>query len=259
MALSLARVQPLGRSARNLALSVAVLAVAGALVSRRVAAARRGARSAEALAASVARGDTLLRVPHIAGGITLDGDTDDPGWVHAPGPARTGAFLVENGRPARPYSETRVVWGGDYLYLALYASDEDIETHTDRPDAPNGLDDAFRVVFSQGDVDYAIEVTPSAVITDSTRKGDGAWNFAWSSGVHVSREIDGSMNDPKNMDEEWAIEMAIPFASLGMKGEPGENIAMTLTRCDTPKRSPRVCAGWGEAQDGHGRGRIVLE
>jgi hypothetical protein len=102
-------------------------------------------------------------------------------------------------------------------------------------------------------------VSPKAVVTDSSRRGDGEWDLSWSSGVHVSRELDGTINDPKNMDEEWAIEMAIPFESLGMKGEPGENIGMSLSRCDTPKREPRVCAGWGEGPADRGRGRIVLE
>jgi hypothetical protein len=201
----------------------------------------------------------VLGVPHAGGGITLDGDTDDPGWLRPPGPARTGDFVFPDGKPARPYSEARIIWGGDYLYLALYASDEDIESHTSEPDAPIGEDDALRVVFSQGDVAYAIEVTPNAVITDGVRHGDGAWDFTWSSGAHASREIDGSINDARHVDEEWAVEMAIPFASLGMKGEPGENIGLSFHRCDSPLRGPRVCEGWGEGADGRGRGRIVLE
>jgi hypothetical protein len=166
--------------------------------------------------------------------------------------------MLENGRSTRPYSEARLVWSGDYLYLALYASDEDIESHNDQPDGPNGLDDAFRIVFSQADVEYAIEVSPRAVITDGVRRGDGAWDYTWSSGAHASNELEGTNNDPRNMDEEWAIELAIPFESLGMKGEPGETIGMSLHRCDTPKDAPRVCAGWGEGP-ARGRGRIVLE
>lgn len=245
---------------RRLALAVALLATGGVLYAKHVGSSRRATRAAATLAASVARGDLVLAVPHAPGGITLDGDTDDPGWLRAPGPARTGDFLFPDGKPARPYSAARLVWGGDYLYLALYASDEDIESHTGKPDVPLGLEDGFRVVFSQGDVEYAIEVTPNALITDSIRHGDGAWDFGWSSGVHASREIDGSINDPRHVDEEWAIEMAIPFASIGMRGEPGENIGLSIHRCDSPLRGPRVCEGWGEAApDARGRGRIVLE
>jgi hypothetical protein len=216
--------------------------------------------SAAVLAASVARGEPLLRVPHAPGPITLDGDTDDLGWRLLPGPARTYAFRFDDGRRALPYSEARLVWSGDYLYLALYASDQDIQSHTDQPDQPiPPNDDSFRVVFSQGDAEYAIEVTPKALITDGIRKGEGAWDLRWNSGAHASREIDGLMNDTRSKDEEWAIELAIPLVSIGMRGERGENIGMSIRRCDIPFGVPRVCAGWGEGPGDHGRGRIVLE
>lgn len=238
----------------------AVLLVCGTVsYVRHVGATRRAERSAATLSASVARGELVLRVPHAPGAITLDGDTDDPGWLRPPGPARTGAFLLTNGRPAVPHSEARLVWSGDYLYLALYAADEDIESHVDEPDGPVALEDAFRVVFSHDGVEVAIEVSPTAVITDSIRRGDGEWDRSWSSGAHASKEMDGSLNDPRNKDEEWAIELAVPFASLGMRGEVGETIGMSLSRCDTPKRHPRICAAWGGGLDGPVRGRIVLQ
>ncbi len=248
------------RSARAAGLGIALLAAGGILYARHVSASRRAATAAATLSASVARGDQVMHVPHAPGPITLDGDTDDPGWLLLPGPARTGDFVFKNGKPARPYSEARVLWSGDYLYLALYASDQDIESHTNRPDEPIGLeDDAFRVLFWRGDLEYSIEVTPRALITDSIRRGNGAWDRSWNSGAHASREIDGSLNDPRGKDEEWAIELAIPLESLGMKGEPGENIGMSLGRCDIPKGAPRICAGWGEGPVDGGRGRIVLE
>ncbi len=229
------------------------------MYGRHVSAPRRAALAAATLSASEARGDQVLRVPHAPGPITLDGDTDDPGWLLPPGPARTGDFLFRSGKPARPQSEARLVWGGEYLYLALYAADDDIESHNDQPDGPNGLDDAFLVVFSQGDVEYAIEVSPRAVITHAIRRGRGAWDLTWNSGAHASKEVDGSINNPKDTDEEWGVELAVPFESLGMRGEPGENIGMSLRRCDTPKRQARVCTGWGDGPDDRVRGRIVLE
>ncbi len=180
------------------------------------------------VAASVARGDPILRVPHAPGPITLDGDTDDPGWLRPPGPARTGDSLSDSGQPARPYSDTRIVWGDGYLYLALYAADENIVTRTDEPDGPVWLDDAFRVVFARSGIEYAIEISPKAIITDSIRSAGGQWDYSWSSGAHASKELDGTINNPSNMDEEWAIELAIPFESLGMRGERGETIAMSL-------------------------------
>jgi hypothetical protein len=251
----------ISRSAMALGGGVVVALAAGSvLYAQHVRASRRAAVASASLATSVARGDLVLRVPRSTGAITLDGDTDDPAWVHEPGPANTGAFLVESGDPAVPYSQARLVWGGEYLYLALFASDEDIESRVDRADAPVAPDDdSFHIVFTQDGVEYAIDVSPNAVVTDARREGSGAWDATWSSGAHAWRELGGTINEPRNMDEEWEIELAIPLASLGMIPEAGENVGLSLRRCDTPKDSARVCAGWGDGAGGRGRGRIVLE
>ena len=199
----------------------------------------------------------VLRVPYLPGAIALDGDTDDPGWTRPPGPARTHDFLSPGtGKPARPFSEVRAVWGDGHLYLCLYAADNDIESRTDRADGPLWLDDSFRITFSRPDVEYIVEVSPKALVTDAIHRPGSAPDFSWSSGVHVSRELDGTVNDPSNDDEEWVIEMAVPFESIGMKGERGESIGFAVHRCDTPKGEPRTCAGWGEGTPG---GRLELD
>jgi hypothetical protein len=251
----------ISRSAKAIALGVAVLVVGGGvLYAHRVRASRRAAHEAAELAGSVARGDRVLHLPRSGGAISLDGDTDDRGWVGPPGAATTRAFLTDDGNPARPYSQARIVWGGDYLYLALFASDEDIESRVDRPDAPVGPDDdAFHVVFSRDDTEYAFDVSPNAMITDARRVGTGAWDTTWNSEARGSKELGGSINNPNGLDEEWEVELAIPLESLGLTGEPGENIGASFRRCDKPKESSRVCAGWGDGPDGRVRGRLVLD
>jgi hypothetical protein len=254
------------RSSRNVVVfGVLLLAAAGAgLGARRLFAARtQSVPSATAASAphgafsfTLDPGEVVLHVPHAPASIIIDGDTDDPGWLRPPGPARTGAFVLPNGAASMPYSDARLVWGDGELYVALYASDEDIESHVDTPDSPLWLEDDFRVEFRNGSTGYSIEVSPKGVVTDGRREGSGAWDYTWNAGVHVSKELDGSLNNPKDMDEEWLIEMAIPFESLGMKGEAGESIWFSARRCDVPKASPRVCAGWGE---GDAKGRLVLQ
>ena len=103
-------------------------------------------------------------------------------WLASP--ARTGEDrrLPHGERRASPpvHSQARLVWGGDYLYLALYASDEDIESRVDRPDAPVGPDDdAFHLVFSQAGTDYAFDVSPNALITDAIRRDATGWDSRW--------------------------------------------------------------------------------
>ena len=201
-------------------------ALGGVVYARRVAS-RRAARE---------RGDLVLHVPHRGGAITIDGETADPGWILQPVPARTGEFVLENGKPARPHSNARLVWDEEYLYLAVLASDEDIRS-----------DDGMRFAFSQGDTEQAIDVSPKGAVTGSIRD------------VRAVGDVDGIMDNPKGFDEEWNLEIAIPLASLGMKGQRGESVGMALSRCDTPKDGVRVCAGWGDAHDPRGRGRIVLD
>jgi hypothetical protein len=255
------------RSNRNIIVFVVLLlAAAGVgLGARRILAARSQAAASATAASSAPRGafsfafdpgEVVLHVPHAPASIIIDGDTDDPGWLRPPGPARTGAFVLPNGAATQPYSDARLVWGDGQLYLALYASDEDIESHVETPDSPLWLEDDFRVEFRNGDMAYSIEVSPKGVVTDGRRKGNGEWDYTWNAGAHVSKEMDGSLNEPKDRDEEWMIEMAIPFESLGMKGEPGESIWFSARRCDVPKESPRICTGWGE---GDAKGRLVLQ
>ncbi len=131
--------------------------------------------------------ETVLRVPHILGSITLDGDTDDPGWTLPPGPARTHDFRGPTGAPARPFSEVRALWGDGHLYLSLYAADLDIESGTDQPDGPLWLDDSFRVTFSRPAVDYVVEVSPKAVVTDWIRGPRLDADFSWNRAGSTSR------------------------------------------------------------------------
>ncbi len=183
--------------------------------------------------ASAAPGDVVLHIPHVTDAITLDGEMAEQAWVRPPGAARTGEFLLQNGQPARPHTSARLVWSGDYLYMAVLASDEDIRS-----------DDAVHVAF-HGATELAIDVSPRGVIMGSIP------------GVRVAADVDGVIDQPKGFDEEWTLELAIPFASLGMKGVRGESIGLSMSRCDTPKDGVVVCAGWGDVHPS--RGRIVLE
>jgi hypothetical protein len=208
-------------------------------------------------------GALVLHVPRAQGNIVLDGDMDDPGWQRAS--ARTHAFVGPDGvSPARPHSEARFVWGDGYLYLGLYAADEDIRAKATQHDTPVTGDDLFHVVFSDGKTDRVIDVSPTGIITDGTRPTGSSAPLAldWESDAHVSTERDGTPNDPHDMDEEWLIEMAVPFEALGLHGEKGEAIGLSLGRCDTFRSGVTSCGSWGEGGAGEGGGKkgvIVLD
>ena len=63
---------------------------------------------------------------------------------------------------------------------------------------------------------------------------------------------------PDDDDEEWAVELAIPFDALGVSGRPGDRIGFAIHRCDTPHHGGRVCASWGEGATGT-KGVLILD
>jgi len=201
-------------------------------------------------------GATELHVPHLQGMITLDGDSDDSGWR---GPtARTHAFVSDDEvTPARPHSEARFVWGDRYLYLNLYAADENILTTAKHDAIPPG-EDYFHLVFTDATVSRVIDVSPLGIISDAIQPvGSSApADLTWESHAHVSHELDGTPNRSTDHDEEWVIEMALPFESLGLEGVPGERIGLSMRRCDTPFDGKRSCGTWG---DGSHRAVLVLD
>ena len=202
----------------------------------------------------VVAGEGELVVPHMTGAITLDGDLDDPGWRGAV--AQTGAFLDKGGMIAKPFSEARLTWGDGVLYMSLYAADEDIRAEVTAADGQVWRDDSFHFVFDDGKDERVFDVSVNGVIADGTRISAGTadgggrppTDFAWSSDAHVSREIDGTLNDPRDDDEEWALEIAIPLESIGLTGEAGERVGFAIHRCDSPKHRSRTCSSWGERE-----------
>lgn len=155
-----------------------------------------------------------LVVPRPSGSIKIDGELDEPSWVASP--ARTGAF------PGKPYSDARMLADDTTLYIALYAADEDIETP----------DDAFRLTFDVRGTKHEIEVTPKCVVTNAPR-------------ARAACDTDGTINVPGDEDEEWVVEMALPFADVDIaRGVP---FGLMFERCDKPKREPRSCTSWSRA------------
>src|SRR5262249_7415494 len=139
--------------------------------------------------ALAARERPVLVVPSGETAPEIDGHLGDALWL-AP-VARTGAFVDDVGAPARPYSDARIARAGDYLFVALYAADEDVRTL-----------DSFHVTLG----DATFDVRPNAELHGAPE------------GSRAASDLDGTLDKESDDDEEWVIELAVPLRSIGLRG-----------------------------------------
>lgn len=154
-----------------------------------------------------------LVIPQVAQPIVIDGELDETAWL---APARTGQFTNARGEPASPYSDARLLRDDQFLYVALYAADEDVRS------------------------------TDSFVIAFASSRGTATMHFAANGksphGTRVATDLDGSLDAPADDDEEWLVEGAVPLAAIPFDAD-GE-VTATFTRCDVTKDHVRRCGSW---------------
>jgi hypothetical protein len=142
------------------------------------------------------------RLDHLSSAaVTVDGELHEPAWnVRA-----TRGVFTANGRVARPWSEIRVLHDDTSVFIALYAADEDIRST-----------DAFELVVGAQRYHLAAGGMPAFAALD----------------------VDGTLDQPTDDDEEWVVELALPRAGLP------EPVPIEASRCDTPKDGQTRCSRW---------------
>lgn len=166
--------------------------------------------------ARASRADSPIVVPQIAADLQLDGELDEIAWRS---PARTGAFTDAHGALAAPYSDARFLRDDRNLYVALYAADEDVEPG-----------DAFVLELSSPRGRLTMHLSAAGAITPAVP------------GAHAAIDLDGTMRDPTDDDEEWVVEAAVPLAAVPFG--PDGTVRVRVSRCDVTKDRVRRCGAW---------------
>jgi hypothetical protein len=159
-----------------------------------------------------------LSVPRSPEPIKIDGDWDEESWSRR---AARAQFVGDDRELARPSSEVRFLHDDSDLLVALYAADQDIQSS-----------DAFDLTVGT----LALHVDTTGRVTPAVP------------GVRASVGYDeGTRDNPRDDDEEWVVELAIPRARLGAAtggSATGGPLAVTTSRCDVPKDGIRRCGHW---------------
>jgi len=163
-----------------------------------------------------------------AGGIVIDGSLDDDGWA---GVAALSPLVHSNGDGLPIHAtEVRVCWDETSLYASFACKDADIWANFEHRDDPLYDEEVVELFLCPtGDLRhyFEIEVSPANVIFDAkvfNPEGDRAtmlvdreWNAA---GLRTGVRVSGTLNDRTSPDLGWIVEVAVPFADLGLAGPP---------------------------------------
>ena len=195
----------------------------------------------------------------------IDGRADDAVWAQAEaGELFDVEDLGRQRRHSRP-TAVKMLWDDDNLYFLFEMEDGDVwSTFTNRDDQLWREEVVEIFIDPDGDgLDYAeIEVNPLNVYFDlllSRPWSDGGGGFAqWDPQFSSAVQVDGSVNDPGDVDGGWTVEIALPWEALatdirdvanGMALPPqaGEEWRLNLYRFERLRENGAVTASEASA------------
>ena len=158
--------------------------------------------------------------------ITIDGVLDEAEWDAA---SWSEAFVdIEGAKRPVPRFETRMkmMWDDEFLYVAAKLD----EPHVWATYAKRDL-----IVFEENDFEifidpngdrrnyYEVEVNALGTIFDlflprtyiDGGPADHDWNMP---GMKWATSVDGTLNDPSDVDRGWTVEFALPWRAFAEKG-----------------------------------------
>lgn len=150
-------------------------------------------------------------------------------WAKAPW---TADFVDIEGprKPTPPYrTRAKVMWDDRCLYLGAELSDPHVWGTLRQNDQIVFQDNDFEAFIDpdgDGNEYYEIEINALGTVFDlflhrSYRNGGPAvhgWN---ADGIVRGIAVDGTLNDPKDVDRRWVVTMAIPWTAFAPPKDPG--------------------------------------
>lgn len=164
----------------------------------------------------------------------IDGDLSDPSWSAA---TWTDPFVdIEGDKRPRPHLITRakMAWDDDYFYIAAWLEEPHVWGTLTARDSIIYNDNDFEVFIDpESDAkeyfEYEVNAlnTPFDLTLSRPYVEGGTFDISWDIiGLKTAVGIDGSLNDPSDIDQAWTVELAIPWASLtGGQRAPGPPVS----------------------------------
>jgi hypothetical protein len=182
--------------------------------------------------------------------ITINGRLDDPAWSTA---SWTDPFVdIEGDTKPRPRYETRarLLWDDEFLYIGAQLEEPHVWATFTQHDQIVFHDNDFEVFIDpNGDTReyYEIEVNALNTIFDlfleRTYFDGGPARHEWDlAGLKSAVRVNGTLNDPSDVDRAWTVEFGLPWQSLAQYAHmptpphPGDTWRINFSRVEWKHR-----------------------
>ena len=184
------------------------------------------------------------------GPIDVDGRLDDAPWNDAPWSEDFGDMATGVRPGAALRTRVKMLWDDQYLYIGADVAGPHLWAEMTRHDSPLYQENAVEF-FVDPDGDnheyYEFEINARNTTWDlflprpyrDGGQGLSDWEIL---GLKSAVHLDGTLNDPSDVDRGWTIEIAVPWFALGEQAHrpvpphPGDQWRMNFTRVETPLR-----------------------
>jgi len=230
--------------------------------------------------------------------IHIDGKLDEPPWALAP---RSAPFVdIVTGEPAWFDTRVALLWDDTYLYFGFTAEESDVWATLTERDSKIYEENDLEIFIAGADAYYEFEINALNVIyevfwiwKDAHAQGGPYWGLSdfdpqsrrtmilsgvGGHDVHPRGErwgfldwdcpslrhavhVDGTLNQPGDIDRGWSAEIAVPWSSLApladgrsLPPKDGDVWRIDCSRFEKIGRNGEVldpCAGWTWNQHGH--------
>ncbi|RJO67367.1 MAG: hypothetical protein C4523_09570 [Myxococcales bacterium] len=189
-------------------------------------------------------------VPKAQGKIAVDGEFDEADWERA---GKTGPFVAVSGEKAEgAATAARLLWDEQFLYIAFECEDEDVWTSFSKRDDPLYREETTEVMIDadgSASTYYEIQVNAAGAVYDAyfpeRRKN---MDLAFDAKLVSAAAVEGTLNQREDQDKRWAVEMAVPFASIADAPHrpplPGDRWRLNLYRLDRPAKRGAQASMW---------------
>lgn len=158
------------------------------------------------------------------GKLKIDGRLDEPSWQKAESTAPFVDISGEGFPTPQKQTTAKMMWDDEYLYVGAVLLEDDIKARLSQRDTIIYYDNDFEVFLDpDGDGHNYFEIETNArgvvfdLMLDKPYRSGGNFMVQWDCpGLKLAIHRQGTLNNSKDKDQQWSVEMAIPQKALTM-------------------------------------------